>query len=106
MDAVVVEDGVDVVCEIRPNRRRGRGDSGRPLFNQAFDILQTVIARAFKVARKLPGCESGSIERLRTDSPYGGNPGKVGACLPLAGEVEPLARANGSFDLFAALQSE
>ncbi len=62
---------------------------------------------ALEVFYELGGGDAvGLIERYGAGGPYGGDPGKVGADVPLVGEIEPLAGTDGGFDLFARFEGK
>ena len=82
------------------------GDAGSPLFDEFFDVEETVIAGGFEVFGELGGGEAGWAESFGADGPDGGDPGEVGAGAPLVGEVEPLTGTYGVFDLLAGLKGE
>src|SRR5580692_10311003 len=82
-DAVGVEDVVDVRGEIVADGCRRKGDAWRPLFDEIFNIQEAVIAGGFKVFNKLSRRDGEVAERFGAYSPYGGNPWKIGACVPL-----------------------
>jgi len=65
-----------------------------------------MIAGGFEVLNKLGRSDIKVAECFRPDGPDGGDPGKIGACVPFFGEVEPLAWAYGFFDGLAGFEGE
>ena len=62
-----------------------------------------------EASRSSVSCAAVSVgwaEGFGADGPDGGDPGEVGAGAPLVGEVEPVAGADGCFDLLAGLKGE
>jgi len=80
---------------------RWDGDARGPLFDQAVDVGETVVAGELKVGGELGW---GDVSQgFRADGPDGGDPGQAGATGPLMGEIEPKAGADGGFDVGAGL---
>src|SRR5258705_12546901 len=94
-DAVGVEDVVNIRGEVVADGGGWDGDARGPLFDEFFDVEEAVVAGGFKVFGELRGGEVRVVEGFEADGPDGGDPGKVGASVPLVGEVVPLAGADG-----------
>lgn len=74
--------------------------------DEVVDVGEAVVAGVGEVFDDLRLGDVAFGEGFGADCPYGGDPGESGAGAPLVGEVEPLAGADGVFDLFAVLESE
>ena len=105
-EAVGVEDVVNIRGEIVADSGGWDSDSRSPLFDQPLDIEKAVVAGGFEVFGELQRCDVARGQGFGADGPDGGDPGKVGSDVPLVGEVVPLARADGSFDLIAGFEGK
>lgn len=85
---------------------RSEGDSGGPFANKVFDVSEAVISREGEITDNLRLVDVAFSEGFTAGRPYGGHPGKAGPGVPLVGEVEPLARADGVLDLLAVFECE
>ncbi len=106
LDAGGVESVVDVVGEVVADGRGWDGDAWGPLMDEVFDVGEAVVAGVGEVFGELGGGDVAGGERLGAGGPDGGDPGEVGAGLPLVGKVEPLAGADELFDLSAGFESQ
>ena len=105
-DAVGVENVVNIRGEILADGDGRDGDSRGPLCDQVFDVEEAVVAGGFEVFSELRCGESSRRKGFGADGPDCGDPGEVGAGVPLVGEIEPLAGADFFFDGFAGFEGE
>ena len=82
----------------------GCGESTR--CDEVVDVGEAVVAGAAEVFGELGGGDVAVSEGFGADGPDGGDPGEAGAGVPLVGEVEPLAGADGWLDCFAGFEGE
>lgn len=82
------------------------GDAWRPLLDEVVDMGETMVAGENQVFGDLGGGDVAHIQGFRADGPYSGDPGKIGTYVPLVGQVEPLAGADGLLDLLAGFECQ
>ena len=100
----LVEVVVDVVGEVVADGFGRDGDAGGPLADEIGDVGEAVIAGEIEVVDELGG--GGGGEGLGARGPDGGDPGEAGAGVPLVGEVDGDAGADGGFDVGVVLAGE
>jgi len=105
-DAVGCEAVVDVVGEVFADGLGSKGDTWSPLADEVVDMGQAMIAGGCEVFDELCCGDVAFGEGFGANGPDSGYPGEAGSGVPLVGEVEPLAGADGVFDLLAMFEGE
>lgn len=104
-EAGLVEGVVDVLGEVGADGFGGDREARGPFVDEVFDVLEAVVAGELEVVGELGGGDAG--EEVGAAGPDGGDPGEVGAGVPLVGEVEVLAGcAEGLVDGGAVFEGE
>ncbi len=106
MDAVLGEDVVDIPCEVLADGLGWNGETRGPLFDEVVDVGEAVIAGRGEVFGELGSGNVARAKRFRADGPDGGDPGESGAGMPLMGEVDPFAGADGLLDLGSGFERD
>lgn len=97
---------MDVNRQVMLDGYRGDADARSPFANEVVDVGEAVVAGCGEVAGELIRGKVALRERFGADGPDGSDPGEAGAGAPFVSQVEPLAGADGLFDLLAGLESE
>ena len=97
---------MDVNRQVMLNGYGRDADAWGPFANEVVDVGEAVVARGGEVADELIRGKVALRERFGADGPDGSDPGEAGAGAPFVRQVEPLAGADGLFDLLAGFEGE
>ena len=103
---VLAQSVMDVNRKVIPDRRGRKADTRSPFANEVVDMGQPVITRADELLGQLHRGEMFLMQDFGPYRPHRSDPRQSRAKSPLVREIEPLARANGIFNLCARFQGK
>ncbi len=81
-EAIVVEQVVDISCEVAADGFGCDGDAWTPLLDEIFDVGEAVVAGELEILRELGGCEAAGRKGFGAYRPDGRDPGESGVLPP------------------------